>query len=225
MANASGKDLKPEYSYSALIAAAFRPEYVASTDLFEGYTQTETNFGLIWGLSIQAYESTLVADDSRVDQFLAGNTSALTALEQQGLNKFAAVVLNARNGKSAASISAQNIQRVSNRVPRHNRNADTAMMAITCLVPPSRDKQIYKRNVGRRDVSWKVIQPIQPFDLDTGSSIDQEAENSVYSNRVVDTLMLHIRLTQDDHGRAFLASKSASIAAVVTGWWAAIYLP
>ena len=56
-------------------------------------TQIEQNFGLIWGLAIQAYESTLVANDSRVDQFLEGRTTALTALEQQGLQQF-------RNGGS-----------------------------------------------------------------------------------------------------------------------------
>jgi len=48
----------------------------------------EYNFPLIWGLAIQMYESTLVADDSRVDQFLEGNSSALTAREQLGKSIF-----------------------------------------------------------------------------------------------------------------------------------------
>jgi cytochrome c peroxidase len=54
----------------------------------EGYTQAETNVGLFRGPAIQAHESTLVSDDSRVDQFFGGNTGALTALELQGLNEF-----------------------------------------------------------------------------------------------------------------------------------------
>jgi hypothetical protein len=52
------------------------------------YTVMEANFSLFWGLAIQAYESTLVTDNTRVDQFLAGNGSALTSLEQQGLSLF-----------------------------------------------------------------------------------------------------------------------------------------
>jgi cytochrome c peroxidase len=93
MANPEGNGLRPEWSYGALIQAAIRPEYWSSPQLYEGYAQAEQNFGLIWGLAIQAYEATLVSDDSRVDQFLEGRTGALTALEQNGLNEF-------RNGGS-----------------------------------------------------------------------------------------------------------------------------
>ena len=93
MANPQGNGLRPEWSYEALVRAAFRPEYYESPELFEGYTQAENNFALFWGLSIQAYEATLISNDSRVDQFLEGRTEALTALEQQGLNEF-------RNGGS-----------------------------------------------------------------------------------------------------------------------------
>lgn len=88
MANPDGNGLRPEWSYAALIQAAFRPEYYSAVDAVDGYTQAESNFGIFWGLAIQAYESTLVANDSRVDQFLEGNTAALTGLEQQGLNEF-----------------------------------------------------------------------------------------------------------------------------------------
>jgi uncharacterized protein (TIGR03437 family) len=48
----------------------------------------EANFSLFWGLAIQAYESTLVSDNTRLDQFLEGNQQALSALEQQGLQVF-----------------------------------------------------------------------------------------------------------------------------------------
>lgn len=114
MANAGGNGLAPEWSYSALIQAAFRPEYHSSPDVFEGYKQIESNFGLFWGLAIQAYESTLIANDSRVDQFLEGRTAALTALEQQGLNEFRAggsQCTNCHNGAELTAAGWNNIQR------------------------------------------------------------------------------------------------------------------
>ena len=36
--------------------------------LIEGYKLIENNFSLFWGLAVQAYEATLVSDDSRFDQ-------------------------------------------------------------------------------------------------------------------------------------------------------------
>jgi len=69
-------------SYQSLIEAAFDPAYWQAPGL------VETNFAIYWGLSIQAYEATLVSNDSRVDRFLEGNQQALSALEQQGLRDF-----------------------------------------------------------------------------------------------------------------------------------------
>jgi cytochrome c peroxidase len=57
------------------------------------FNQMAYNFGLFFGIAVQAYESTLVSDDTPVDRFLAGDTTALSGLEQQGLNEF-------RNGGS-----------------------------------------------------------------------------------------------------------------------------
>ena len=37
------------------------------------YSQMEYNFSMFWGVAIQMYESTLVSDNSRFDQFVAGN--------------------------------------------------------------------------------------------------------------------------------------------------------
>jgi cytochrome c peroxidase len=112
--NPNGNGLRPEWSYSALIQAAFRPEYYSSPELSEGYTQAENNFGLFWGLAIQAYESTLIANDSRVDQFLEGRTAALTALEQQGLNEFrngGAQCTNCHNGAELTAAGWSAFQR------------------------------------------------------------------------------------------------------------------
>lgn len=89
LANTSGNGLLPVYTYSALIQAAFQPTYWSGQGLVDGqYTQTEANFAIFWALAIQAYETTLVSDDARIDQFLDGNQQALTALEQQGLQVF-----------------------------------------------------------------------------------------------------------------------------------------
>jgi cytochrome c peroxidase len=75
-------------TYQSLVQAAFQPAYWNSAQTVDGYTAAEQNFGLFWGLAIQAYESTLIANDSRVDQFFDGNTNALTADEQAGLRLF-----------------------------------------------------------------------------------------------------------------------------------------
>ena len=105
-ANPAGNGLLPDWSYGALVQAAFRPEYYNSTDLTNGYTQTENNFGLFWGLAIQAYEATLVANDTPVDRFLEGRTTALTTLEQQGLNEFRAGGSQCTNCHNGAELTA-----------------------------------------------------------------------------------------------------------------------
>jgi len=113
-ANPDGSGLRGEWSYGALIQAAFRPEYWSATDSVDGYSQAENNFGLFWGLAIQAYESTLVANDSRVDQILEGRTTALTALEQQGLNEFrggGSQCLNCHNGAETTAAGWTTVQR------------------------------------------------------------------------------------------------------------------
>jgi len=48
----------------------------------------EANFALFWALAIQAYEATLVSGDTPLDRFIDGDTSALTALERDGLRAF-----------------------------------------------------------------------------------------------------------------------------------------
>lgn len=89
MTNASGNGLKSSYTYTALIQAAFQPVYWSGSGLLDGqFTQSEANFALFFGLAIQAYESTLVSANTRLDQFLEGNPQALSALEQQGLQVF-----------------------------------------------------------------------------------------------------------------------------------------
>ena len=103
-ANLDGAGLLPDVSYGNLIRASFQPAYWRSTAVVDAagrvivavgqpsrpgeFTQMAYNFGLFFGLAVQAYESTLVSDDTPVDRFLAGDTGALTGIEQQGLNEF-----------------------------------------------------------------------------------------------------------------------------------------
>jgi cytochrome c peroxidase len=90
-------------SYSALVQSAFKPEWWGSGVIVDGagnpvasptpgstgqFSQMEFNFSLFWGLAIQLYETQLVSDQTRFDQFLAGNNNALTSQEQQGFSIF-----------------------------------------------------------------------------------------------------------------------------------------
>jgi cytochrome c peroxidase len=112
-ANANGRGLKPEIDYAALVQTAFQPEYWNSTQLVdidgtplgnsgaEGFAQAEFNFSLMFGLSIAAYESTLISDDSRFDQFAEGN-GRLTSQEENGRQIF-----NGRGGCSGCHRGAE----------------------------------------------------------------------------------------------------------------------
>ncbi|BAZ22064.1 hypothetical protein NIES4073_29450 [Kalymmatonema gypsitolerans NIES-4073] len=117
-------------SYEALIRDAFKPEWWRSNTIIRvdpqtgertflrkpksrlstiEYTQMEYNFSLFFGLAVQAYESTLVSADTPFDQFLSGNTSALTAQQQQGWtifqNKGLCIGCHAGSELTAASVS------------------------------------------------------------------------------------------------------------------------
>lgn len=109
-ADASGIGLAAEHSYRRLIGAAFEPAYWSAP---EG-GQMEANFSLFWGLAIQAYEATLISNDSRVDQFLEGNTQALSALEQQGMRAFlggASQCTQCHQGAEFTAASFSNLRR------------------------------------------------------------------------------------------------------------------
>jgi len=100
--------LKPQ-TYEKMIEDAFKPEWWKSNQVIQvdadgkrtfmknstkgsfatnEYTLMEYNFPLFFGLAIQLYEATLISDNTPFDQFQEGNTSALTAQQQQGLGIF-----------------------------------------------------------------------------------------------------------------------------------------
>lgn len=76
-------------SYSQLIKNAFNDNLWNSIQITpDGHTQMESNFSLFWGLAIQLYEATLVADQTPYDRFLGGDKTALTQQQQDGFNLF-----------------------------------------------------------------------------------------------------------------------------------------
>jgi cytochrome c peroxidase len=98
-------------TYEGLIMKAFKPEWWSSTRVIQVNTdgsvsflplsawdnspnrffQMEYNFSLYWGIAIQMYESTLIANDSPFDQFMDGNRNALTTQQLEGLTLFSGV--------------------------------------------------------------------------------------------------------------------------------------
>ncbi|MBE8986945.1 cytochrome C peroxidase [Nostoc sp. LEGE 12450] len=120
-------------TYGQMIKAAFKPEWWQSTQLIqvdkadgnsrkvvllpdlsnstEEYTQIEYNWSLFFGLAIQLYESTLVSDNAPIDKFLEGNTSALTAQQQQGLTLFKnSGCIFCHGGAEFTAASVRNVQ-------------------------------------------------------------------------------------------------------------------
>jgi cytochrome c peroxidase len=85
-------------TYRELIQWAFVPQYWNGTGpadpvtglptrllTAQGFALMEHNFALFWGLAIQAYETTLRADQSPFDKFMAGDNAALTQTQMRGL--------------------------------------------------------------------------------------------------------------------------------------------
>ena len=75
--------------YADLVRQAFKPIYWNyDGEPVAGYTQMEANFALFFGLAIQAYERTLISDESRFDKFVRGEDVALTYDEKEGMDRF-----------------------------------------------------------------------------------------------------------------------------------------
>jgi cytochrome c peroxidase len=104
-ADPSGKGLS--VSYADLIERAFAPRWWRSNLVVKDpganqtfvpapsgqlpaneITQLQANFSLFWGLAVQLYEASLVSDQTPVDKFLAGDQSALTKQQIDGMGVF-----------------------------------------------------------------------------------------------------------------------------------------
>lgn len=131
LSNSSTNSSKPglKKSYEALIRDAFKSEWWDSDIVIKinpktgrrtfsrkkgklntnEFTLAEYNFSLFFGLAVQAYESTLVSAETPFDQFLDGNTSALTDQQKKGWNIFQnkglCIVCHTGSELTAASVS------------------------------------------------------------------------------------------------------------------------
>lgn len=97
MARGDGPGLQDQVTYLSLIQQAFEPRLWESPQRVDAnglpavngeFTQAEYNFPMIWGLSLYAYQATLVSNDSPFDRFMEGDTSALNSQQQEGLRFF-----------------------------------------------------------------------------------------------------------------------------------------
>ena len=112
--------------YPTMIQAAFQPKWWNSDVVVDKdsnflhfghpfntdeYSQMEYNFSMFWGVAIQMYESTLVSDSSRFDQFMEGNRGALSTLEQRGLDRFQGKggCTNCHNGGEFTDATVSNV--------------------------------------------------------------------------------------------------------------------
>ena len=123
--------------YHSLVRRAFKPEYWQSPDVLrfsradaqerrsmdlrrpvpfnsvqeERVSQMEANFTLFFSLALQLYQSTLVADDSRFDQYAAGDSSKLNEIERAGLAVFQGKgkCINCHGGAELTNASFRNV--------------------------------------------------------------------------------------------------------------------
>ncbi len=135
-------------NYSEMVKAAFQPEWWSSTQPVDApggpYTQMEWNFSLFFGLSVQLYEATLIADDTPFDRFMGAalnvrgggapvpaDPNALTVEEKLGLDIFMGTNISGRNPgfvdggcmnchalPETTNFSVRNVQADNNGVPQ-----------------------------------------------------------------------------------------------------------
>ena len=141
-------------TYADLVRKAFQPDYwnssgginVTGTDEAKFQTmdlparrqsrrikppyqvsQMEANFALFFGLAIQLYQSTLIADDTPFDRYLDGDPGALNAQQIRGFNVFAGKgqCLNCHGGAELTNASFANVtnQRLERMVMGNNGEA------------------------------------------------------------------------------------------------------
>lgn len=77
----------------------------------ERVSQMEANFTLFFSLAMQMYQATLVADDSRFDQYAAGDSSKLNEIERAGLAIFQGKgkCINCHGGAELTNASFRNV--------------------------------------------------------------------------------------------------------------------
>jgi uncharacterized protein (TIGR03437 family) len=99
-ADRAGRGFSGSTTYLDLVKTAFQPAYWNSSQIVDesgnvqaaaaanSFRQAEFNFSLFFGLAVEAYESTLVSGDTRMDRFADGQLSALSPSEFRGMQLF-----------------------------------------------------------------------------------------------------------------------------------------
>ena len=75
-------------TYSTLIGKAFGAEWNPDSADIEIKNRVRDNFSRLWGQALQAYQATLVPDQTRFDQYAAGKKSLFTPSLVKGLDIF-----------------------------------------------------------------------------------------------------------------------------------------
>ena len=132
-----GKHAKGNMKYQALVKQAFNKEYwqapnilkftkndaqkVKSMDLrnpvkFDkvedvNVSQMEANFSMFFAIAVQMYEATLVSDDTPFDRYMAGEASALSQQQINGLSIFQGKgrCINCHGGAELTNASFRNV--------------------------------------------------------------------------------------------------------------------
>lgn len=118
-------------SYETMVQDAFQPQWwdskqiikvdAAGTRSFkqpqgalatDEFTLMDYNFSLFMGLAIQLYESTLISNNAPFDQYMEGNSNALTVQQKQGKDLFEgrAKCVNCHGGAEFTNASVKNVQ-------------------------------------------------------------------------------------------------------------------
>lgn len=87
------------------------PSMTRASDTIGEYSQIEANFSLFFGLSVQLYQSLLISDQTPYDRYAAGDLTALTSQQRQGLFLFhtKARCADCHQGAEFTSASVNNI--------------------------------------------------------------------------------------------------------------------
>jgi len=87
-----------------------QPQGALATDEF---TLMDYNFSLFFGLAVQLYESTLISNNSPFDQFMEGNSNALTVQQKKGKDLFEgkAKCVNCHGGAEFTNASVKNVEK------------------------------------------------------------------------------------------------------------------
>ncbi|XHX79034.1 MAG: cytochrome-c peroxidase [Stenomitos frigidus ULC029] len=130
LSNSPSTGLKQK-TYETLVQDAFQPQWWDSQQIIkvgadgtrsfkqpqgalatDEFTLMDYNFSLFMGLAIQLYEATLVSNNAPFDQYMEGNSNALTVQQKQGKDLFEgrAKCINCHGGAEFTNASVKNVQ-------------------------------------------------------------------------------------------------------------------